>query len=191
MHDWKNKKLTPVQVTGRNCDEEQRKWIVTVSSSTRKSRHSLVWQPPLPVCLNPPLHTNTHTHTNIYMLTYKAPQGSGRSVVLCWLPVVCRRHAAETTAVHNCGQACSQRINKCDRVKGWDDGGIVESGERGHKGGGGVIWQSLVLQVKPRHVFAVVAAFTLMMQFPCLPACQLLSVTAVLIRAPLCHAHPG
>lgn len=53
-----------------------------------------------------------------------------------------------------------------------------------------MIWRSLVLRPKQRHVFTVAAAFTLMMQFLCLPACQSLSVTAVLIRLELHFATP-
>lgn len=67
-------------------------------------------------------------------------------------------------------------------------GGISErsySMEKGDKRGeGGVTWHRTFLWVSLRHVFGMVTAFTLMMQYPCLPASRRRRVL-------LCHHQVG
>lgn len=86
---------------------EKMMFIMTpvLSSRAQRSRQpsipdSLVWQPPLPVCLNPiPPATHTHTHTH-------GPLGQWEVTALCagwqWCTRARGRHAAET----NCDAEC-------------------------------------------------------------------------------------
>lgn len=140
------------------------------------------------------LHTDTCKHIHICSHT-KRLRAVGGHAALCWLPVACGRHAAETNSDARCTHAplwartppsvlqSMSLSRELTNVTEWRAGvgeGVGSyrvqtraNSRRRRGGGGGEIWHSLVFQVKQSHVFGVVFEFTLMMQLPGPPASQL------------------